>query len=480
MLQKIKKIVLYSLAVLGILFVCGCISGDAQNINNSSNNNNNVKTQIIETITKEAFKTDIIAESYGNLHAKNGNVYLWIDLQIKNNGNDKATISPKDFSVSDSSGKKYNIIYQNDGIELFPNEYTDKILVVEIPKNAKNILVKYNSNSGINTWKLDVSNIPIIKPDLNIYNASLSYGYDNGKYQLYHISGILKNTGDIPVYVSEIKLYCGNASLKGIYVGRILKPKEAYIINEKLYSVSVSNRDNAGIIAKIYDNNGLLKTCTVQKGLDKPRIDIENASVDYLYEYDDSNKYQLTNYKCILKNTGKVPVKIDDIYIFAGDYKVDSDWIGKILYPNDTLLVSEDSYGSINPNYRNLDIYIYAVCNDKIVGQVKVGTLKEPKVSISDATVEYKKSEYLDEYSIENVNAKIINNGEIPVKINNVIIYCGDEKWGSMWVYKIIGPGKTYTVDENTLGYVKNNPKNNKVVVQIEGGPETIADVKYD
>ncbi len=117
-----------------------------------------------EVIVYSAQKTETFTSVFYNVAstkaATSGNTFVIIDAQIKNVGADKIMVFPHRFSIGDSEGNRFDKEpFHGDGwlmaVELEKNQYKKGKVLFEVPQNAKNLVVYYDLNGKLLSWKIN-------------------------------------------------------------------------------------------------------------------------------------------------------------------------------------------------------------------------------------------------------------------------------------------------------------------------------------
>jgi len=107
----------------------------------------------VTVISFEKKKSYHIPDWEMNKEAESGKIFVIVDVELKNVGDDTQYASPDDFSMSDSENFKYepeggflgaDIGNALKHTELLPGEKVRGKLVFEIPENATELKIKYN------------------------------------------------------------------------------------------------------------------------------------------------------------------------------------------------------------------------------------------------------------------------------------------------------------------------------------------------
>lgn len=91
--------------------------------------------------------------------AAKGNTFVIIDAQIQNIGAYRITVIPHRFSIVDYDGNRFEKepYHGTDWLmagELYKNQYKKGKVLFEIPQNSKDLLLYYDMNGKILSWKI--------------------------------------------------------------------------------------------------------------------------------------------------------------------------------------------------------------------------------------------------------------------------------------------------------------------------------------
>lgn len=98
-------------------------------------------------------------------NAPSGKQYLTVDTKFACTGSGKVYVSPSYFSVSDSTGAKYDMKYTSvdnelDSTTLYKGQNTRGIIMFEIPQSASGLKLMYDANpysdsmKGVTVWNV--------------------------------------------------------------------------------------------------------------------------------------------------------------------------------------------------------------------------------------------------------------------------------------------------------------------------------------
>ena len=109
---------------------------------------------------KSKMVTSVIYNVSSTKEATGGKTFVIIDAQIKNTGADPITVFPHQFSIGDAEGNmfKKEPFYGEEWLkagELSHNEFKRGKVLFEVPENAKNLVVLYDLNGKLVSWKID-------------------------------------------------------------------------------------------------------------------------------------------------------------------------------------------------------------------------------------------------------------------------------------------------------------------------------------
>jgi hypothetical protein len=104
--------------------------------------------------------TSIVYNVPSTKEASAGKTFVIIDAQIQNSGADAITVFPHQFRVGDAEGNRFEKepYHGEDWLmagELGQNEYKRGKVLFEVPENAKNLVVVYDLNGKLISWKID-------------------------------------------------------------------------------------------------------------------------------------------------------------------------------------------------------------------------------------------------------------------------------------------------------------------------------------
>jgi hypothetical protein len=104
--------------------------------------------------------TSIVYNVPSTKEASAGKTFVIIDAQIKNTGADPVTVFPHQFSIGDAEGNRFKKepYYGDEWLkagELRQNEYKRGKVLFEVPENSKNLVVLYDLNGKLVSWKID-------------------------------------------------------------------------------------------------------------------------------------------------------------------------------------------------------------------------------------------------------------------------------------------------------------------------------------
>jgi hypothetical protein len=109
---------------------------------------------------KSNMVTSVIFNVSSTKEAAGGKTFVIIDAQIKNTGADPITVFPHQFSIGDGEGNRFKKepYYGEEWLmagELGYNEYKRGKVLFEVPENSKNLVVLYDLNGKLVSWKID-------------------------------------------------------------------------------------------------------------------------------------------------------------------------------------------------------------------------------------------------------------------------------------------------------------------------------------
>jgi len=128
------------------------------------------KTSKIEVTVKSVEKTteyEYCVASYCNMEsAKEGNIFLIADVEVKNVGADQVYFSVGDFSATDNEGSRYNtdVSLSEDAIEmitqLYQNQKVSGKVYFEVPENAEGLKIIYDfgniiTGTDLASWEVE-------------------------------------------------------------------------------------------------------------------------------------------------------------------------------------------------------------------------------------------------------------------------------------------------------------------------------------
>lgn len=104
--------------------------------------------------------TSIFYNVSSTKEASGGNTFIIIDAQIKNIGTERITIFPHRFSIGDSDGNRFVKAPNHGGDwlmadELDKNQYKKGKVLFEVPENSKNLVLFYDFNGKLLSWKIN-------------------------------------------------------------------------------------------------------------------------------------------------------------------------------------------------------------------------------------------------------------------------------------------------------------------------------------
>jgi len=168
--MKITSLLIAAILVLGIFLASGCIETGPLTKGETPTETEapaktptelelkigeTAKTSVLEVTVlsaerKEGYVSMIVPEYPMAQAPSPGNIFLFVEAEIKNIGNDKVFVGSSDFSAMDSEGMRYDpeIYSESDALEMFKelykNQKTKGKLLFEIPKGATGLEVLYD------------------------------------------------------------------------------------------------------------------------------------------------------------------------------------------------------------------------------------------------------------------------------------------------------------------------------------------------
>jgi len=208
------------------------------------------KTSLLEVSVLDIFKTRVIGGEYGNNWAKDGKIYVFAKISVRNVGSEQRVlyIGPLSFSASDEKGRRYDVELISvdgylDGGDLYPGEYREGLIAFEVPEDVSEIRIKYDFgvffDVKLATWEAKMSSIPEKAPKIEILNGKVMYKPSTlGGYTVEGVTFVVKNTGDLPVYLGMAEIKYGEEMWKTLsYVGDLLAPGKEKVIEERTFDL---------------------------------------------------------------------------------------------------------------------------------------------------------------------------------------------------------------------------------------------------
>jgi len=281
--SMLKKAILLVLILLSII-LAGCIEEEPVEVEEKPTETEKpsselrlkigetAKTSKLEITVENVFKSKVIGGKYGNYWAEEGKVFVFAKVSVKNINPELKEwyIGYVSFSASDERGRRYDVKYMSidnwfEGGDLYPGEYREGLIAFEVPENIKTLKIKYDFGGlfkvKLATWEINMSDIPTKEPKVEILGGEIKYKPYLGGYSVENVKVIIKNTGDLPIYIGTIEIKYGDESWEYLtYVGSKIRPGEQKTIevNEFKYldskpaSVMIRIVDDDKIIAEGY------------------------------------------------------------------------------------------------------------------------------------------------------------------------------------------------------------------------------------
>jgi len=265
MVKKLLKLSLYGFGGLLLLLIVGMLIFPSENQTSNFEKPNiteapiaselklkigeAAKTSELEVTVEEVFKTKVIGGEYGNYWAKDGKVFIFAVVNIKNVDPELKAwyVGPADFAVSDETGKRYDVQYMSiegylEGGDLNPNEYREGLIAFEVPEHAKKIRIKYDFGGlfkvKLATWEVDMSEIPTKEPKIKVLGGEVKYKTTISGYEVEKVIIKVKNEGDLPIYLEDVKIKYDAEDWESLgYIGKLLKPGEEKTIEEAEFKI---------------------------------------------------------------------------------------------------------------------------------------------------------------------------------------------------------------------------------------------------
>ena len=271
-----KRYVLFITLVLLCITLAGCIEEEKPTGTEKTSSElklrigETAKTDTLEITVEDVFKSKVIGGEYGNYWAEEGKVFVFAKVSVRNINPELKEwyIGYTSFSASDEKGRRYDVKYMSidnwfEGGDLYPGEYREGLIAFEVPENIKTLKIKYDFGGLLKvklaTWEINMSDIPTKEPKVEILGGDIKYKPSFGGYTVENVKVIIKNTGDLPIYIGTIEIKYGDESWEYLtYVGSKIRPGEQKTIevNEFKYldskptSVMIRIVDDDKIIAE--------------------------------------------------------------------------------------------------------------------------------------------------------------------------------------------------------------------------------------
>jgi hypothetical protein len=155
------------IVLLGAIITTGCINTiptqifrpDAIKAEFGSAYSDSEQAVTVFSAQKTTTFTSIFFNAYATKEAANGNIFVIIDAQIQNIGDERITVFPHRFSIVDSEGNRFEKepYHGTDGLiagELYKNQNKKGKVLFEIPQNSKDLMLYYDMNGKIVSWKI--------------------------------------------------------------------------------------------------------------------------------------------------------------------------------------------------------------------------------------------------------------------------------------------------------------------------------------
>lgn len=178
--MEIHKLIIPVL-LIGIVFVSGCVGEEPEKVEGTTTTQSSElilrvgetaktsKLQVtvfsVEKIESYEYYSDIL-EDYMEEEASPGKIFILIEGEIKNVGDDRAYVGSSQLSITDSEGYKYDpeLYFGDDGLEMFKELYPGQKMkgkvLFEVPEDATGLKIRYDFGgifTGIKlaTWELE-------------------------------------------------------------------------------------------------------------------------------------------------------------------------------------------------------------------------------------------------------------------------------------------------------------------------------------
>jgi uncharacterized protein (UPF0333 family) len=171
-ITKIKgenmKYLLFMVLLVAVIITAGCanyipkqpFSVATTEADFGSAYSNSEQEVIVYSAQKNETFTSVFYNVSSTKEAASGNTFVIIDARIKNIGADKITVFPHDFSMVDAEGKRFDKepFHGDGGLmagELEKNQYKKGKVLFEVPQNSKDLVVYYDLNGKLLSWKIN-------------------------------------------------------------------------------------------------------------------------------------------------------------------------------------------------------------------------------------------------------------------------------------------------------------------------------------
>ena len=154
--------------VLAAVITAGCINPlptqifrpDATDAEFGSTYSDSEQAVTVFSAQKTRSFTSVFFNVSSTKEAAKGYTFVIIDAQIQNIGADRVTVIPHRFSIVDSDGNRFEKepYHGSDWLmsgELPKNQYKKGKVLFEIPHNSKELVLHYDLNGKLLSWKIN-------------------------------------------------------------------------------------------------------------------------------------------------------------------------------------------------------------------------------------------------------------------------------------------------------------------------------------